>query len=61
MGFITLKGHSGCNMKGRKERTEVPAKYPVRSLVPSPRGRLMEALPRKVAEGMRATWTRTCW
>ena len=48
-------------MKGRKERTEVPAKYPVRSLVPSPRGRLMEALPRKVAEGMRATWTRTCW
>ena len=46
MGFITLKGHSGCNMEHRKERTEVPAKCPVRSLVPSPRGRLMEALPR---------------
>lgn len=52
MGFITLKGHSGCNMKGRRERAEVPAKCAVRSLAPSPWGRLMEALPRQVAEGM---------
>ena len=36
MGFITLKGHSGCNMKGRRERAEVPAKCAVRSLAPSP-------------------------
>ena len=41
MGFITLKGHFGCNMKGRRERAEAPAKCAVRSLVPSPRGRLM--------------------
>ena len=39
-------------MKGRRERAEVPAKCAVRSLAPSPWGRLMEALPRQVAEGM---------
>lgn len=55
MGFITLKGHSGCCVKNRKEGTRVEAKCPVGRLVLSARYRL-------VAVGMdRESCLRTCW